>query len=114
MGSMSKHRCVDCGSLNTAQVVEAPDVNKYRGGRVPWGFVVMEGKFQFCPETGPLLAWVLTVRSSGWTYRRIAQELNVPSGWEAPSGGQWSHGSVRRVIAQGKKLSHLIPLSYIM
>jgi len=110
---MTKHRCVECGSFNTAPVVES-DVNKVKGGRTPYGFVAIDGRYQYEPfMTGPYMALLVREHANGLTYRDLATYLNeqhVP----APAGGQWSHAIVRRVVEQGKRLSHLIPLSEVL
>lgn len=111
---MSEYRCVTCGSLNVAQVPETPNPNKHRGGRVPWGFTTWEGEYRFDPATGPWLANLLQWKAQGYTYRVIAQEANALCILTPSGQGVWSHSMVRRVVLQGKKLSHLIPLSYIL
>lgn len=85
----------------------------YTGGRVPYGFLAIDGELAFNPDgTGPMLAQIMRWNRMGFSTRRIAETLNSPDGIEAPSGGKWSYGIVARVIAQGKKYSHLIPFEY--
>lgn len=90
----------------------------HQGGRVPYGFAVADGgkhgalvwADDECSET---LAWILKARKQGGTLRAIADQLNeqdVP----APAGGPWSHGIVRRVVAQARNLAHLVPMDHIL
>ena len=111
---MSNYRCVDCGSHNVVSAVEKKDVNKHKGGRSPYGFYVLNGEYNFEPFiTGPILADIMRTHASGASYRSLANCLNR-SDVKSPSGGEWTHASVRRVVEQGKRLSHLIPLSEVL
>ena len=107
-------RCIDCGSNNVAEVANVPEVNRHKGGRVPYGFYVNNGNYAFEPFiTGPTLAEMMRAHAQGITYRALSNEMNA-HGVKGPAGGEWSHSSVRRVVEQGKRLSHLIPLEYVL
>lgn len=102
--------CVECPHCRLVSSIEAPTKP---GGKAPYGFLATsEGLVFDATGTGPSLVAIM-----GWNAfegcRPIAQGLNaqlIPG----PAGGEWSHGSVARVIRQGKKYSHLIPLEYIL
>jgi hypothetical protein len=110
------NRCVDCGSHNVALVTGDLHPGKIKGGTAPYGFLAIDGEYEFDDESprGERLVWMMQHHASGYSYRAIAQSLNAPPVAEAPSGGTWNHSSVRRVVMQGKRLSHLIPLGYVL
>lgn len=85
---------------------------KPRGGKAPYGFVKVDGELTFDEDTGPTLARMMRWNTFEGT-RWIASHLNAQS-IPGPSSGEWSYGSVARVIKRGKELSHLIPLEYLL
>lgn len=106
-------RCPQCDyDINgTATSVKA------KGGKPPYGFLAIDGELTFNDSaedghTGIILARIMKWNTFEGT-RPIAQELNAQS-IPGPSGGAWSHGTVARVIRQGKRLTHLIPLEYAL
>jgi hypothetical protein len=107
---VSDHKCLDCGSLNVVPYKEAHAPAKYVGGRVPYGFFMTEGWLRFEPFiNGPNLVWIMRMHAAGNSYRALATYMNAQE-VKGPAGGEWSHSSVRRVVENGKKLSHLIPI----
>lgn len=99
-------KCPNCGFAS------APTSEKAKGGKPPYGFKATNGKVYFDPLFGPVLAEIMKWNLFTGT-REIAQWLNAQSE-KSPAGKEWSHGSVARVIRQGKKYSHLIPLEYVL
>lgn len=99
-------KCPNCGFASV------PTSEKAKGGKPPYGFRAVDGKIAFCQIYGPVLATILRWNTNYGT-RTIAQSLNA-QGVKSPAGKEWSHGSVARVIRQGKKYSHLIPLEYVL
>lgn len=100
--------CPNCGhSL-------VPQAEKRKGGKPPYGFLATSEGLEFAPHAGGLvLAWMMKANAQGYGIRGIALKANALT-YPSPSGGTWSHGSVARVIRQGKKYSHLIPIEYVL
>lgn len=91
------------------------DVNKYYGGRVPYGFVVLDGRYAFDPgERGYRLVTLLLARGrDGGSYWEIADAANDLD-WGSPEGSVWTPNAVRRVILRGQALAHLIPATAVL
>lgn len=90
-----------------------PQAEKRKGGKPPYGFLATSEGLEFDNQGyGFTLATIMRWNQFEGV-RPIAQWLNA-QGIPSPSGGTWSHGSVARVIRQGKKYSHLIPIEYVL
>lgn len=48
----------------------------------------------------PLRHYILTLREAGWSYRKIASQLNA-DGHRTRKGGYWHASQVRRVVVRG-------------
>lgn len=104
-------KAVENGRSGKAKIVAE---GKHQGGRVPYGFLATGRDYSF--DEGPRginLVMAMKMHDRGDSYREIAHTLNALS-ISGPSGGAWSHGSVRRVVENGKRLAHLIPLQHVL
>lgn len=108
------HRCMDCGSLNVHEVAEGKDVGKFVGGKAPYGFVVEDGRYKFDHGfAGRILVTFMHNHANGYSLRALAGWAN-DGGHLSPTGQVWTHSAVGRVITQGKRLAHLIPISQVI
>lgn len=103
--------CPECPHCRLISSIKA---EKNIKGKAPFGFLADAGEPRFDVEgNGPYLARIMVANSNGIGTRQLSEALNA-QGIKGPDGGEWSYGTVARVIRQGKKLSHLIPLEYVL
>jgi len=80
-------------------VISRVKQGKWPGGRPPFGYVVGDdGKLKPGDDTHvKAVRRVFELRTKSFGYRTIARRLNT-EGIDSPSGGTWSHDSVRLIL----------------
>ncbi|MDQ0417160.1 DNA invertase Pin-like site-specific DNA recombinase [Croceifilum oryzae] len=66
-------------------------------GRIPYGFVRIDGKLQILEEEAKVAQMIFRWYNQGWGFKRITKELNF-LGIPSKQGNQWQMTSIQRLI----------------
>lgn len=82
----------------TAAALQSKKSRNERIGEVPFGMRLAENKINLEPDPHEkkVVALIEDLARRGWSYRRIAQELNS-KGCTTKKGGPWSHVQISRI-----------------